>query len=250
MTKRWLWGGIVAMCIVGPTPVLGNDREVFPFSTRAHPDKGKATPPPIPLERIHPGVKDKVRSVLERPALTSRGQSETFQANGIIYRWLLDHPDLTVKLWKQIGAKVSDIQDRGDGIYFWQDEQGSEVNWHSALKMPGLHLWYAEGKVKPGALLPTTNFRALAIMTYQEGKDSRGGPAIRHQVHFLIRCDSRSVTLAARILGASAPRMAEQYLGQLQMFYGGMAWYLCQDEARARNLFRQIGLVVPTSPTP
>jgi hypothetical protein len=50
------------------------------------------------------------------------------------------------------------------------------------------------------------------------------------------------MALAARILGASAPRMAEQYLGQLQMFYGGMAWYLHQDEARAQAMYRRIGL--------
>lgn len=202
-------------------------------------------PPSIPLEEVAPAYRDRVQSVLERPALTSSGQPDTFQAEHHVYRWLLDHPDLTVKLWKQLGARVQDIHDRGDGVYVWKDHQGSEVNWHSALKKPDMHVWYAEGKVKPAGLLPLTNFRAVAILVYTTGRDTTGKPAVRHQVHFLLRCDSRSVTLAAKLLGASMPRMAEQYLGQLQMFYAGMAWYLGQDARRARQMYRQIGLFVP-----
>jgi hypothetical protein len=201
--------------------------------------------PRVPLEVIDPAVRDKVRGVLEHPAMTSRALPEAFNAEMPVYRWLLDHPDLTVKLWKLVGANVQDIQSRGDGVYVWRDEHGSDVSWHSVVKSDGLHAWYAEGKVKVSALLPLTSFRALAVLAYREGQDAAGKPAIQHQVHFLLRCDSKAVSLAAKLLGASAPRMAEQYLGQLQMFYGGMAWYLCQDEERAKKMYRQIGLTVP-----
>ena len=44
------------------------------------------------------------------------------------------------------------------------------------------------------------------------------------------------------LLGAWAPRLAEQYLGQLQLFYGGMAWYLYQDAERAKKMYRRLGL--------
>ena len=243
--RHWVAGGLISVCVAGQAGARADDRSVFPFSTRAQPEKAAGVLPRIPLEAVAPGVRERVQSVLEKPALTSKGQPETFQAEGEVYRWLLDHPDVTVKLWRQVGAKVSDILDRGDGVYVWRDDAQSEVTWHSVLKLQGMHVWYAEGKVKASALLPLTTFRAVAVMTYQEGKDTTGKEAIRHQVHFLLRCDSKTVTLAARILGASAPRMAEQYLGQLQMFYGGMAWYLSQDRDRAKALYRKVGLIVP-----
>jgi hypothetical protein len=202
----------------------------------------------IPLDALAPGIRERVAAVLEKPALSARGPAETFNADHATYRWLLEHPHLGVKLWRTVGARISEIDDRGGGMYRWHDSQGSEVYWHAALRQPGLVLWYAEGKVKPSALLPMTNFNAIAVLRYTEGKDARNEPAVRHQVHFMIRCDSRAVTFAARILGASAPRLAEQYLGQLQMFYGGMAWYLYQDPERARQLYARIGLAVPASP--
>jgi hypothetical protein len=246
MARRgWLLSGLVAVAALAQAAARGDDRSAFSFSTRSRGDGGPAPPPQLPLESIPPGIRERVQSVLERPALSARAHAETFQATGDVYRWLLDHPDLTVKLWRQAGAKVSDIEDRGDGVYVWHDEHGSEIHWHSALKAPGLHVWYAEGKVKAASLLPLTSFRAVAILSYHEGQDTSNRPAIRHQVHFLLRCDSRAVALAAKILGASAPRMTEQYLGQLQLFYGGMAWYLGQDQERARRMYRQIGLALP-----
>lgn len=236
---------LALLCVVAPSLHAADDRGLFPFSPRAQPEKAAGVMPPIPIQALQPDLRDKVQSVLDRPALTSRGLAETFQAEGHVYRWLLDHPDMTVKLWKQLGAKVTDITQRPDGLYVWQDENGSEVTWQSAHRAAGMHLWYAEGKVKAGALLPMTNFRAVMVMSIQEGKDTTGKDAVRHQVHFLLRCDSKAVTLAAKILGASAPRMAEQYLGQLQMFYGGMAWYLGQDAERAKRMYKQIGLILP-----
>lgn len=222
-----------------------DNRPVYPFTPSS---QGRATPaamPRVPLEAITPAIRDKVKSVLDHPSLTSRAQPDAFNAEMPVYSWLLDHPDLTVKLWKLVGANVQDIQQRGDGVYVWRDEHGSDVSWHSVVKADGLHAWYAEGKVKVSALLPLTSFRALAVLAFREGQDADGKPAIQHQVHFLLRCDSKAVSLAAKLLGASMPRMAEQYLGQLQMFYGGMGWYLCQDEERAKKMYRRIGLIVP-----
>ncbi len=241
--RPWLVGGLLlSLCgLVGAA-----EKPVYPFAPTAQQSPASGGMPRIPMEAVPPALRDKVRGVLEQTSLTSKAQPEAFHAEMPVYLWLLDHPDLTVKLWKQVGATVQDIHDRGDGVYVWRDPtHGSEVHWQSAIKTHNLHAWYAEGKVKISPLLPMTHFRALAVLSFREGQDAQGRPAIQHQVHFLLRCDSKAVSLATKLLGASAPRMAEQYLGQLQMFYGGMAWYLCQDEQRARKLYRQVGLIVP-----
>ena len=84
-------------------------------------------------------------------------------------------------------------------------------------------------------------------LQYTVGQDDQGREAIKHQAHFHVRCDGRAMALAARVLGNSAPRLGEHYLGQMQMFYGGLSWYLCHDTARARRMFVKIGLIGPAS---
>jgi hypothetical protein len=243
--RRWVLAGLVGLGTLQAGSTGADEPGLFrppppPFSAVGGQGLGS-----VPLDDLDAELREKVRAVLDRPTLTARGQPETFNARPLEYRYLLDHPDHAVKLWRRLGARVADIDDQGGGKYLWQDEHGSEVHWQIALRAGGLLLWYAEGKVKPGLLIPAQMFRAVAMMRYSEGVDTRGLPAIRHQVHFLLRCDSRAVALATRIMGSSAPRLAEQYLGQLQMFYGGMAWYLYQDDKRARQLFEQAGLAVP-----
>ncbi len=244
--RRWLLAGLVGLGTLRAASVAAADGPVLfqppPPPVRTAAGYGLAA---VRLDDLEEGLRDKVQAVLEKPALSARSQPETFNARPAEYRYLLDHPDQAVKLWRLLGARVADINDQGGGQYLWQDEHGSEVRWQIALRAGGLLLWYAEGKVKPGLLLPAQAFRALALMQYTEGVDTRGLPAVRHQVHFVLRCDSRAISLATRLMGSSAPRLAEQYLGQLQMFYGGLAWYLCQDTARARKLFEQAGLTMP-----
>ena len=99
----------------------------------------------------------------------------------------------------------------------------------------------------PWRMSEKAHVNAVVVMAYSIGQDSTDKPAIRHQVHFSVHCDGRAVALAARILGASAPRLAEQYLGQLQVFYGGLAWYLDQDEERGRAMFHKAGVAWPWS---
>jgi hypothetical protein len=206
---------------------------------------GPVTPAesPVPVESLPADLRDKARSVLDTPSLNAKAPAESFHAAPDVYQWLLDNPQTAIKLWRQLSAKVSDVVEEGPGKYRWKDGQGSEVLWQTAHKAEGLHVWYAEGKIKASALLPASGFRALAVLRYSTGHDADGKPAIRHQVQFFLRCDGRAMSLAARLLGNSAPRLAEQYLGQLQLFYGGMAWYLCQDTARARKMLTQTGVL-------
>src|SRR3954471_9643155 len=123
-----------------------------------------APAPQLPVDSMPDGVRGKVKGVLDKATLTARSATETFNTDHTTYRYLLDHPDHAVKLWRKLGAKVSEIDDRGSGAYVWQDGQGSEVVWQIAHREPGrLIVWYAEGKVKPTVLLAAQPFRAVAM---------------------------------------------------------------------------------------
>jgi hypothetical protein len=209
--------------------------------------------PRVPVEALPGPLQERVRRVVDHPTLSASGPAETFTCQPATYHWLMDHPDQTARLWCLLGARVTDIEDRGGGRFGWHDPRGSDLSWQTVLEVPGLRIWYAEGKVRPGLLLPSASVQAVVAVHYEPARDGKGRPGLRHQMHLLLHTDSRTLALAARVLGASAPRLAEQYVGQLEMFFGGLAWYLNQDSDRAERMFRSIGLVVPIksqAPTP
>ncbi len=199
----------------------------------------------VPLEGVPEPLRAKLKLVLDGPTLSVRATPETFVSAADVYRWLLDNPPIAIKLWRELGANVSGVEEPTPGRYIWRDGQGSEVVWFTAVRTPSMQVWYAEGKVKP-SLLPASAFKAVCVLRYTLGKDGEGRSTIRHQADFHVRCDGAAVALAARVLGGSAPRLGEHYLGQMQMFYGGMSYYLCQDTARARRMLVKVGLLAAT----
>ena len=48
-----------------------------------------------------------------------------------------------------------------------------------------------------------------------------------------------AAALASKLVGASAPRMAEQYLSQIEMFFAALAWYLDEYPDRSNELLGQ-----------
>jgi len=200
----------------------------------------------VPPEQLPAEVREAVRLILDAPTLVAKAPAESFLAAPDVYEWLLANPKIAIQLWRLLGAKVSDISEPLPGRYVWRDGQGSEVFWRVIHTAPGVQVWYIEGKAKPQGFLVPAQFRALATLYYRVTPREQGQTSIRHQVHFHLRCDGKAVALAAKLMGASAPRLAEQYLSQLQVFHGGMAWYLCQDKERARRMLAKIGLMSGT----
>jgi len=180
----------------------------------------------LPLDQLAAKHRDMVKHVLVKPAFSARGPSETFFCKPEHYRWLLDHPDRAVKAWRRLGAKCVAITCQGDQLFGWADDQGSEVAWEAVHRGAELRIWYAEGKVRPGPLMPLVPVKALVVIRHKELKDENGAAMVQHQADLFVQTDSKTATMVARMLGPTSHRVAEQGLGQLQLFFSGLSWYL------------------------
>lgn len=256
----WLLGACCAAGagVVSAQPAPDNSPpSALPLPRPAAPAQGFVAAP-VPLDELAPPMRERVRAVLDRPTLSSRGPLEAFHCRPGLYYWLLDHPDLAVRLWRGLGAKCADIGATGENSFIWKDAQNGEVHWQTVLRTARQRVWYAEGKVRPGVLLPSVPIRAVVVLNHQEGADGSGKPAVRHQMDLVLHTDSRAINLATRLFGASAPRLAEEYVGQLEMFFGGLAWYLTQHPDKAAVLFEDLkrpagasrGMAPPPGPSP
>jgi hypothetical protein len=199
----------------------------------------------IPLDLLPPYAREGARHTLQKPTVFSRGPAETFACEPAVYYWFLDHPDRAVTAWRRLGAKCLTITDRGGGRFGWTDENGSDIVWETVYRTPELRIWYAEGKARPSPLLPLVSVKAVVLLHHTEARDRNGGPVIRHQTDMFLRTDSMAANLASKMMGTSPTRMAEQNLGQLQMFFAGLAWYLHRHPERADALLSESASTTP-----
>ncbi len=186
----------------------------------------------IPLDQVPENVRARVNKVVERPTLFGHGPAEAFAGRPELYLWLLDHPDRAVTAWRRLGATCTEITERGPGRFVWKDVDGSEIHWQTAYATNVLRVWYAEGKVRPGPLLPLVPVKAVLLLRHGDRPDGPGRTLIFHQADVFLQTDSKTASLLTQAMGPSAPRLAEQGLGQVEMFFSGLVWYLDKHPER------------------
>src|SRR5262249_6281836 len=133
------------------------------------------------------------------------------------------------------------ITDRGKGRFGWTDSRGSDVHWQTIFRGRGIRVWLAEGQVRVSPLLPLVSVRCVVVLRHGEGKDVVGRVVVRHQAELFLHSDSATASLITRLLGASAPRVAEEYMGQLQKFYSALCRYCEQHPEEVEGVLQDDG---------
>jgi hypothetical protein len=191
----------------------------------------------FPFEKIPAQFRNGVRDVVQAPTLYGHGPAEAFVGDAGTYAWLLDHPDRGMRAWRRLGAKCSDVKDLGNGRFGWTDEQGSEIHWQVVFDSPTSRIWFAEGSVRPGPLMPAVHVQAVLQMRHGTRVDNLNRTLVCHQAEIFFKTDNKTAILITRLIGDSAPRLAEQFLGQIETFFSGITWYLAQHPERSDRLF-------------
>jgi hypothetical protein len=191
----------------------------------------------IPVDAVAPRMRDKVVRVMRQPTLAADGPAEVFRGDLRLYAWLLDHPDRAVQAWRRLGAPCAEIRDLGRGRFGWQDGDGNKIHWEAAVRNDSLRVWYAEGDVHPAPWLPSVPVRVVVVLRFYQDRDGSGGPVLHHQASVYCHTDSITAALITRLLGPGAPRIAEQGLSQLELFYSALVWYIDLHPERMAALF-------------
>jgi hypothetical protein len=192
----------------------------------------------VPLDALNPNLRERVKKVITQPTLVTHAPVEEFQASPKMYRWLMDHPDRAVQAWQRLGVACSPITDRGQGRFGWTDDQGSDVVWSTIADGPQARIWYAEGQVHPGPLMPTIPVRAVVVMRHRLPDGEQG--KIQHEIDIFCHADSRAAHLAYRLFGPATDRMAEQASEQLLLFFSVMSRYMAQHPEQAERLLAPV----------
>jgi hypothetical protein len=199
----------------------------------------------IPWDRLSPKIREGARRTLEQPTLTAHGPAEVFRARPSFYCWLLDHPDRAVQMWHRLGARCLTITDRGGGRFGWADGQGTDISWQTIFTAPGLQVWYAEGMATPGPVLPPIPVKAVVVLRYAASSalsplipdsEGRSRTLMFHQADLFLQTDSQAAALITKLLGPSAPKMAERCVGQMEMFFSALAWYVERHPEQSETL--------------
>ncbi|MCE9529843.1 MAG: hypothetical protein K8T89_01680 [Planctomycetes bacterium] len=222
------------------TPAQAEDPAVKRASAST-PALNKHIPRPLPVDMaaVPAKTREAITKVMKAPTITAAAPEEEFTTTADLYGWLLEHPDRVCLAWQRLNIAAIDIRAQAEGKFSWKDEHGSEMNWSTVAKNGEGRIWFAEGKIRPGALLPMVAVKAVAVLHHTLKIDDIGQTVIRHQVEIYLQTDSKAAVLVTKLLGPAAPRMAEDGSEQLMLFFSGIARYLDRHPEKTRALLAE-----------
>lgn len=197
---------------------------------------GYGVQPTAVPELVRPPFREPVTAVMRKPTITARGTSDEVVCRPEVYEWLLERPDRVALAWTRLKVPCVPITPLGDGRFRYTDDLGSEITWQTAGRFADGRVWYATGKVKPSPLLPTVPVKAVAVVTYTKTPAADGSAAVKPVAQVYLQTDSRAANLALRVLGPTAPKLAEEGAEQLLFFFAGIARYLHVHPNRIETL--------------
>lgn len=211
-----------SVLVAGWTASLANAEEPI-WVRELQRESGSKQAFPVRFETLPSSWQEHLKKVMTSPTLSTNSTPDRFQVNDVFYRWLLNNPDRVGVAWGRLGVPAVEIKSLGNGRFHWSDEQGSELTWLTVSENERGRIWYADGKVKLGPLLPLIPIRAVAILRHEVTKDIKGRISVKHSLEAYLQTDSKFANLATRLLGPAAPRMAEQAADQLLFYFSGIA---------------------------
>lgn len=214
---RWL-GGLVAIWVVSA-------------AAAQPPAMPSAMPGPRPAnaivlsEVVDPLYREAVLAVAKKPTLKTRGSFPEFVGTPAFYDWLLEHPDRVSLAWQRRRVPCVGISDLGNGKFSWDDGEGSVLTWQTVGRFTDGLVWYASGKVKASAITPTVPVKAVVVMMHPKRAAGNGTAKITPMAQVYLQTDSKAAKVVLKLLGPSAPQLAEQGIEQLLFFFAGIAQY-------------------------
>ena len=180
-----------------------------------------------------------IQEVLRNPTITTQAAENPLTTQAHIYDWLLAHPDRVSSMWRRLGVPCVTIKDLGQGRFRWIDDAGSDLVWQQVGQYQHGVIWYAQGKVKTGAFLPTIPVKAVAVLDAPRLPNPTTGTArITPSVHIYLLTDSRTARAALRVVGPAAPQLAKKGAEQLLLFFSAPAIYLHRHPDEMQTLLK------------
>ncbi|HEX4609361.1 MAG TPA: hypothetical protein VH092_14285 [Urbifossiella sp.] len=185
---------------------------------------------------VDPVHREAVLAVVRKPTLSARGSSPEVICSHKLFEWLLDHPDRTALAWQRLQVPCVDIVDAGKGRFTWADGEGSDLAWQTVGTFPDGRVWYATGKVKPAPVGPSVPVKAVVVVSHPARPLGEKAAAVNPSLQAFVQTDSKAANVVLRILGPTAPKMAQDAADQLLLFFTGIARYAHNHPDRAEEL--------------
>jgi hypothetical protein len=164
----------------------------------------------VPLDQVVPERRDAVAEVIGDHTFHRQGDTDTFPCPASLYLSLLNEPDMTVALWKDLSDSPVQLQKVSPNRFEGTDGFGTTASWEFVLRSPRLHVLLAYLTYVSPHGNARVDARIVLVVNSSYFRDNKQETFVRHNVDAYVKVDSKGWKAVARTMRPVVERILEE----------------------------------------
>ena len=182
----------------------------------------------IPIQRIAPEYRRRVKQVLDDTSLYRRLPTMTVDCHPPLFTYLAENPDVLVQVWRQLGISNVDLVRDGDGTFRLTDSVGTvgrlviveqNCDQHAQNRL----VMYAEGAYEGKPFKRPVRAQCVLLLRSGSVEETNGRHYVATRLDTFLRIDRASLELFAKAVHPLVGRMADRNFSDTINFIGNMS---------------------------
>lgn len=197
----------------------------------------------VPLDQIAPESRESVAEVIRDHTFHRQGTPDRFACDPSLYSTLVNEPDLTLALWRDLSTAPVQLRKLTPNRYEGTDGQGASGTWDYVLRSPQLHIMLAYFNYVSPRGNAKIDARIVLIVRTSYYQAANVGPSIQHTIEAFVKVDSHGWKTVARTFRPVIEKALEDQVQEAGLFVSLMSrvimdhpTWACQVVTRQEDL--------------
>ena len=163
----------------------------------------------LPWNELSAASQAKIKSVVSGSPLFHRMPQQKVYADPEIYQFLLQHPDMVIGFWEQLGATQLSLRETKANHFILRETGGTVAAVEILHQTNNLCIVYAKGEYRGPLLAKAYQGDVILVMRTQHTRDEGNEPVIICDLDTFIQINSLGADMLVKLFFASLAKVAD-----------------------------------------
>ncbi len=199
----------------------------------------------IPMDRLGPEARAKVKWVLENTSVYRRLPLRVVLCDADLYRFLVQHPDVVVNIWQALGVSHLSMRQLDAETYQVDDDAGTSGTLQFLYRSRDLQLVYVDGRYTGRVF--GHHVRGRGIMMLRSGfvQDTEGRSLVTSRLDAFMNIEPESAEFLSKTFLPVVGKVADFNFEQAADFLGSLSRTAEVNPAGMQRLARRLEKISP-----
>lgn len=201
----------------------------------------------LPLDKIARDKRPLVDRLVKRVSIFRELPTMEFETDPAVYRYFLDHPDVAVSIWRQMGISQFEMYQIGPAAYEADAGDGTQGAVEVLYRDAHETLAVCEGEFKSPLIAKTIESSSLMHLEHVFVVGSDGRTRVRHRVRVFIAFPSQALGAAIKLVSPVSYAIIDRNFLEVSLFVHLMYRSMTQQPGWVEHTATKLEGVLPHS---